>query len=293
MPERVATPRSAVLALTTLALIAFAANSVLGRAALGSGSIEPASFTAVRLASGALVLALLLRWSRRGQATAGRAVGSWRGAAMLFLYAASFSFAYLSVDTGTGALILFGAVQLTILSVSLYRGHRPTGLEWVGLVVAVAGFVYLMLPGASAPPPGGFALMALSGIAWGFYTLIGRGSQTPLVDTARNFARTLPPAAVLLGLVVWFGGELHATPRGVALALASGGLSSAIGYAIWYRTLPSLSPTLSAVVQLLVPVLATLGGVVFVSEALTLRLVGAGVLILGGVALTIFGRGPS
>jgi len=287
------TPRSraAVGALTVAALIAFAANSVLGRLALGEPAIDPASYTALRLASGALVLAVLLRLGPGGGSE--RRVGSWSGAAALFLYAVCFSFAYVSLDTGTGALVLFGAVQLTIVAVSFVRGHRPARLEWAGMTLAVAGFVYLTLPGATAPPLVGFVLMALSGVAWGFYTLVGRGSRTPLADTAQNFARSVPMMLVVVAVVALAGLDFELSTRGVLLALASGGITSALGYAIWYRALGGLSPTQSAVVQLLVPVLAALGGALFVAEPLTLRLVVAGALILGGVALVTFGRKPA
>jgi drug/metabolite transporter (DMT)-like permease len=293
MFEGPATPPLAVFALTVLALLAFAANSVLGRFALASGDIDPASYTGLRLAAGAVVLALLL-WtgSRSGERRRGRP-GSWAGAAMLFAYAGAFSFAYLSLDTGTGALVLFGAVQFTIIGASLVRGHRPSGLEWLGMAFAVAGFVYLMLPGATAPSPAGFVMMAASGVAWGFYTLIGRGSRRPLADTAGNFVMSVPLAGVLLAVAVIGGLALRIGWFGGLLAIVSGGITSALGYAVWYRVLPSLTPTLAAVVQLLVPVIAALGGVLIVGEAVTLRLAAAGVLILGGVAIATFGRRPA
>jgi drug/metabolite transporter (DMT)-like permease len=293
MPEHPASSPLSVFALTVLALLAFAANSVLGRFALASGDIDPASYTGLRLVSGALVLVALLWAGSRRRERPDRRPGSWAGAVMLFGYAAAFSFAYLSLDTGTGALILFGAVQLTIIAASLVRGHRPAGLEWLGMALAVVGFVYLMLPGAAAPSPVGFVLMAASGVAWGFYTLIGRGSRRPLADTAGNFVMSVPLAGILLAAGLTGGLALHVGWFGAVLAMISGGITSALGYAVWYRVLPSLTPTLAAVVQLLVPVIAALGGVLIVGEALTLRLAAAGILILGGVAVATFGRRPT
>ena len=274
--------------LTALALLAFAFNSVLGRMGLEDGSTDPASFTAVRLTAGSGMLLLLVRLSRKdGAGPRGR--GSWRGGLMLFTYAACFSYAYVSVATGTGAVILFGAVQLTIILASLVSGHRLHWREWVGVIIAFGGFVYLMLPGLDAPDAMGFVLMTLSGIAWGFYTLNGRGSISPLTDTAFNFTRSLPMAAALL-LAVWLLSQPQLSQRSFLLALASGAITSGIGYAIWYRVLPSLSPSLAAVLQLLVPVLASVGGVVLVQEPLTGRLIISGLLILGGILLVIDAR---
>ncbi|WP_210396161.1 DMT family transporter [Motiliproteus sediminis] len=277
-----------ILLLIVAALIAFAANSVLGRLGLEDGSTDPASFTAVRLVAGSLMLLLLVRLSQRDD-RAPRGRGSWHGGLMLFAYAACFSYAYVSLATGTGAVILFGAVQLTIILASLLSGHRLRRLEWLGVALAFAGFVYLMLPGIDAPDPFGFVLMALAGIAWGFYTLIGRGSSSPLTDTAFNFTRTVPMVVLLLAAVIMID-QPRLSERSFLLAAASGAITSGIGYAIWYRVLPSLTPTQAAVLQLLVPVLAALGGVVLVSEPLTLRLVLASLLILGGILLVIEAR---
>jgi len=274
--------------LTLLALIAFAANSVLGRLGLEDGSTDPASFTTVRLAAGSLMLLLLVRLSRQDNGVR-RGRGSWRGGCALFAYAACFSYAYVSLATGTGAVILFGAVQLSIILASLVSGYRLRPLEWLGVVLAFGGFVYLMLPGVDAPDPAGFVLMALAGVAWGFYTLIGRGSVSPLADTAFNFTRTLPMAALLLGAVLILSTP-QLSPRSFLLAAASGALTSGVGYAIWYRVLPALTPTQAAVLQLLVPVLAAIGGVLLVDEPLTLRLVIAALLILGGILMVIQAR---
>lgn len=232
----------------------------------------------MRLASGALVLALLA-----GRGFAGR--GSWASGLALFAYAAPFSFAYLRLGAGTGALILFGAVQATMLGTAIASGERPGPRVWAGLVIAVAGLGALTLPGASAPDPLGSLLMLVAGIAWGIYSLRGRGAADPLATTADNFVRTVP-AAALLALT----GALRASPRGLALAVASGALTSGVGYSLWYTALRAITATTAAVVQLLVPVLAAAGGIVLLGERLSLRLALAGAAILGGVGLAL-GRG--
>ena len=215
--------------------------------------------------------------------------GSWRGAAMLFLYAICFSVAYLDLDTATGALILFAAVQLTMIAAAIVQGQHLNKLEWAGVLVAMSGLVYLLLPGASAPSLMGFLLMAGAGIAWGFYTLIGRGSRQAMADTSWNFVRTLPMALVL---VLWAltVGSWHMTGSGVLLAVLSGALASGLGYTAWYIALAGLSISQAAVLQLLVPVIAAVGGVFIVSEALTLNLLVASVIILGGIATVLYGR---
>lgn len=273
---------------TALALTAFAANSVLCRLALESGAIDPGSFTVVRMVSGIIVLLALLlaaRGRQEDQRTPGR--GSWRASLMLFLYAIAFSFAYVSLDTGTGALILFGAVQVSMLAATFLRGTALRSMEWVGLVLAFGGFVYLMLPGASAPSLAGFALMAVAGMAWAAYTLMGQGSNNPLNDTSFNFFRTAPLVILTLLLSHRTG---HYSLEGVFYAALSGGLASGVGYALWYAALRNLSAIQAGVLQLLVPVIAAVGGVLFVGEALSLRLLGAGVLILGGIFAVLMGR---
>lgn len=274
-----------IIFLTGLALIAFAANSVLCRLALGSQAIDPASFTVIRLLSGTLVLLILVNLTRRNRVSDSR--GSWFASFMLFLYAIAFSYAYISLDTGTGALILFGAVQITMILVSIVSGTRLNGSEWMGLVIAFAGFVYMVLPGVSAPPFVGFLLMTLSGIAWGIYTLKGRKSKNPLMDTAYNFLRTTPLILILAVFAIW---NIDLSYQGVLLALISGGITSGIGYTIWYMTLGGLSSTQAAVLQLSVPVIAALGGVVFVSEPITLRLTVSAAMILGGILIVIWGK---
>lgn len=275
-----------LVTLTVLALIAFAANSVLSRLALESNAIDAASFSVIRLISGAITLFILLGVLKKNQHK-NKSRGSWLAGFLLFLYAVSFSYAYLSLDTGTGALILFGSVQITILLISLYTGTHPHLSEWIGIALAFTGFVYLMLPDVSAPSITGFLLMLLAGIAWGGYTLIGRNSSSPLAETSYNFLRTLP---FLLVLFVFSLDKIHFSADGIFLAIASGSIASGIGYSIWYAALTHLSNTQAAVVQLLVPIIAALGGVLFVAEPITLRLTIAGLLVLGGVSVVIFGK---
>lgn len=264
--------------LTVLALIAFAGNSLLCRAALAHGAIDAASFILVRLLSGALVLALLVRL-RRGQIR-----GSWRSALALFGYAAAFSFAYLQLTAATGALLLFGAVQASMIAHGLYSGERLRPLQLGGLLLACGGLVGLVLPGLSAPPLSGALLMLAAGIAWGVYSLRGRGAGDPLQVTAGNFLRAVPMAAMLSLLLI---GHAAATPAGIGYAVLSGALASGLGYAIWYTALPYLASTTAATVQLAVPVIAAAGGVALLGEALTVRLLLASVAILGGIALVV------
>jgi len=272
-----------VAALTILALTAFAANSVLGRVALGEGTIDAASFSALRLLSGALTLRLLVTLRPR-RATLG---GSWSSATYLFFYAVPFSFAYESLATGTGALILFGAVQATMLVAAVLSGERPGWLQWLGLFTALGGLVYLVLPGVSAPDPLGSALMTIAGISWGFYSLRGRTATDPLGETAGNFTRSLPMVALVSAASL---SDMRVEAAGAMLAVASGALASGVGYAIWYAALRDLTASVAATVQLSVPVIAAVGGVIFMSEAVTLRLAIASGLILGGVALALLSR---
>ena len=272
--------------LTALALLAFAGNSILCRMALGSHAISPAGFTAARLGTGAAALWLLVALRTGGVP---KHAGQWTSAAALFAYAAAFSFAYLSLGAGTGALILFGAVQLTMIVAGLRAGERPVAAEWAGLVLAASGLVVLVFPGLTAPAPAGAALMAAAGVAWGVYSLRGRGSTEALRNTAGNFLLTVPMAALLLAFA---GGTSGWTVRGMLLAAISGALASGVGYAIWYTALPSLTATRAALVQLLVPVIAAAGGVALLGEAIPLRLPVAAALVLGGVALAVTSRSP-
>jgi drug/metabolite transporter (DMT)-like permease len=273
------------LILTILALIAFAANSVLCRMALGENTIDASSFTVIRLLSGVLVLLAIVKVTNRKKSLS--STGSWFASLMLFLYAMTFSFAYMTLDTGTGALILFGAVQITMIFISLFSGNRLHLSEWIGLSIAFMGFVYLVLPGATAPSAIGFILMSVAGIAWGIYTLKGRGSDAPLLDTCSNFLRAIPFVIVLAITAV---NTAQYSIEGILLAALSGGVASGIGYTIWYSALGGLSTTQAAVVQLSVPVIAALGGVIFVSETLTQRLTLSALMILGGILLVVLGR---
>lgn len=274
-----------ILLATGFALTAFAANSVLCRLALGGDRIDAASFTAIRLVSGIVMLLAILRFS--GAAKRPHAGGSWMAAAMLSGYAVFFSYAYRILDTGTGALLLFAAVQLTMIFSALAAGERLHGVEGLGVVLAFTGLVALVYPTVRTPSFIGFIQMTAAGIAWGLYTLVGRDSQSPLADTAGNFLRTWP---IVLGLLLFAGAGGKFSQEGVGLAVLSGAVASGIGYAVWYLALPGLGTTQAAVVQLFVPVLAALGGVVFVGEMLTPRLVFSAGLILGGIVLVVLGR---
>lgn len=274
-----------IFALTSFALIAFAFNSILCRTALAAGEADAASFTLIRLFSGAVTLAVLVLASGKTQNPAKS--GNWPSAFFLFAYAAAFSFAYVGLTTATGALILFGCVQLTMVGVSVLRGGRPTVFEWVGLAVAFGGLAYLMLPGLSAPPLLNALLMAAAGAAWGFYTLRGKGSEDPLADTAGNFIRAVP---MMLAVALFFLPGVHLSGRGALLAVLSGAAASGIGYSVWYAALKHHTPTRAAVLQLSVPVIAAFGGVVLLAEAASPRLVVAGCLILGGIGLTLLRR---
>ena len=269
--------------MTILALIAFAANSVLCRFALAGNLIDAVNFTNVRLLSGAIVLLLILQFSTNQPKYSSK--GSWTSGFMLFLYAITFSVAYNSLNTGTGALILFGALQFTMFLGSIIKGYRLQLIELLGAIIAFAGFVYLILPGVTAPSPVGFIFMTLAGISWGIYTLSGHKSQYPLIDTAYNFIRTLPLILILFTFTFNSG---HFSIEGLLLAILSGGIASGIGYTIWYFALRDLSSIQAAIVQLIVPVLATFGGVLFISESITLRLFFSSLLILSGILLVIY-----
>ena len=269
-------------------LVAFAANSLLCRLALGGQLIDPVSFTTLRLASGALLLVLLSRlWTEPGGAEASDAqsvAGSWVSGLALFGYAATFSLAYVSLDAGVGALILFGAVQVTMIGVAFSAGERLSGLQWVGWLAAIGGLAYLALPGSAAPSLAGALLMCVAGIAWGVYSVRGKRVSRPVAMTAGNFARATPMAllASLLAL-----SSLQMQPMGVALALLSGTITSGLGYVLWYRALPWLSTMQASVLQLTVPVIAAAGGIFLLAEQVSARLLLSGALILGGVALVI------
>ena len=275
--------RTNTILLTAAAMVAFAANSVLCRLALGAGLIDASSFATVRTVSGAVMLgvALMLRSGKP------QAKPDWRSVITLYLYMVFFSFAYLSLSAGTGALVLFGAVQLTMFIVALRSGEHFSPLSWVGLVLAIAGLVYLVSPGITAPDPFGAGLMAVAGVAWGFYSLVGRSAGDPTEATAYNFIFSVP-LVIVTSLV--FLGDFQVSLAGALYAVASGAIASGIGYVIWYAALRGLTATSAATVQLSVPVIAAVGGVMLMSEDVTARLVVASVATLGGVALVLTQR---
>lgn len=274
-------PSLRTVALTVVAMLAFAANSILCRLALAQGAIDPASFTLVRIASGVATLWLILVISGR----AGAVGGSWRAGFALFAYAAAFSFAYISLSAGAGALLLFGAVQATMVTTGLARGERLAPMQWLGFAAALGGLAALLAPGVSAPPLVGACLMLSSGVAWGAYSLLGRGATDPLAATGGNFLRALPMAVALLAIAAIAGLKGDAT--GIAYAILSGAVASGLGYSIWYAALPGLSQAQGASVQLSVPVITAIAGTLMIGEAITPRLALSSLAILGGIGLVI------
>jgi drug/metabolite transporter (DMT)-like permease len=270
-------------ALTLITMIAFAGNSVLCRMALKQTVMDAATFTSIRLLSGAVVLGLIVRYLRQGRV----GDGNWVSALLLFTYAAGFSLAYVSLTAATGALLLFGSVQATMIGRGIWQGERLARLQWLGLVCAMAGLVGLMLPGLTAPPWLGATLMGVAGVAWGLYSLRGKSAGDPTRVTAGNFWRAAVLSIVLSGLmrehVKW-------DSEGVAYAIASGALTSGLGYALWYSVLPALKATQAATLQLSVPVIAALGGIVLLGEVMSEQLVLASMATLGGIALVIWGK---
>lgn len=278
--------RTQALLLTLLAMIAFAGNSLLCRLALQRTGIDPASFTSIRIISGALALWLIVRL-RGGTGGAKSASGNWPSAFALFAYAAAFSFSYVSLPAGTGALLLFGAVQATMIGYGLWTGERLGRRQTLGLIAACCGLVGLLLPGLSAPPLQGAVLMLAAGVAWGIYSLRGKGSGDPTRVTAGNFLRAaLFTAGLSAAMLPW----ATLDSSGVGYAVSSGALTSGVGYAVWYTALRELRATSAATVQLSVPVIAALGGIVFLGEPITQRLLVASAAILGGVALVVAGK---
>lgn len=271
------------LLLSAAALVAFAANSILCRLALAETAIDAVSFTTIRIASGALMLGVLLALGSGRE----KPRGGWTAALALYTYAILFSYAYLALSAGTGALLLFGAVQLTMFSVALHKGERLDALQTTGLALAVGGVAWLVAPGVSAPPLMNALLMLGAGVAWGLYSLIGRGSAAPLADTAGNFLRAVP-VAVLLSLGTSSSAQVDAA--GALYAVASGAMASGLGYALWYGALRDLSASRAATLQLAVPVLAALGGVLLLDEVFTTRLAIATAAVLGGIVLVIARR---
>ena len=274
--------------LTAGALIGFSANSLLTRSALGAGRLDAASFTAIRLVTGAVTLAVLARVRARTETSRGSPSldGSWRSAAALAGYAILFTLAYARIGAAVGALVLFGSVQVTMIGVGLVQGERPAHIDWAGFALAVAGLLTLTLPGAASPDLTGTGLMALAGASWGAYSLAGRGSRDPLRVTTGNFLR-----AGLFGVLFFLAAApagWHVTPGGIWLAAASGSIASGVGYTLWYAAVPALAAWRAAVVQLVVPVLTALCAAALLSEPLTLRLLAATALVAAGVGLTIW-----
>lgn len=272
--------------LLVVTMVGFATNSILGRLALGGSAIDAVSFTALRLCSGAVALAIILGL-RKARVTKAPCQKDPVAIMALFTYACCFSFAYLELSTGTGALILFGAVQFTMMTVGLLKGNRPSAGEWSGIALALGGMVYLLLPGVSTPSLHGALLMGISGMAWGVYSIRGGGVVDPVANTAWNFIGTVP---LVLISVILFRSDLHVSAKGAGLGIISGAFASALSYIVWYTVLPRLKTSVSATVQISVPLLAAIGGVVFMGEEVTTRLVIAGIAILAGIGLVVNAR---
>jgi drug/metabolite transporter (DMT)-like permease len=268
-------------------MCAFAANSLLCRLALGARLIDAATFTSARLVSGAVLLAALVAWRQRARPWAG--FDPWAALA-LFVYAIAFSYAYLSLTAGTGALVLFGAVQITMIVFGVVSGERLSAAGWSGLALAFAGLVYLVAPGLDAPPLFAALLMAVAGLAWGVYSLRGRGIADPLRATASNFIWSVPLALLVSAFL---SSEYRATTRGLALAVASGAIASGLGYVVWYAAVRRLAALRAAAVQLSVPVIAAFGGILLLGEQLTGRLALASIAVLGGIAMVLYSRVPA
>lgn len=273
------------LILITGSIVLFAANSVICKLALTSGAIDPASFTAIRLSSGAVALFLLVKLSGCGHK--GGSQVSWLSAGALFLYAVCFSYAYMTLEAGIGTLILFGSVQMTMITWAVLSGERPGPMVWVGGVVAFSGLIYLVFPGLVSPSLGGSCFMVVAGISWGIYSAKGKGAEHPLAETKQNFIRSLAFCGVLF---FPFSQESRITPCGALLALISGAVASGVGYALWYTVVLKINTVQAGVLQLLVPVLAAIAGVLLLEEQITLRLVISSVVILGGVGLSLAGK---
>jgi len=282
-----------VLLATLFALFAFAANSILCRMALGSGLIDPAGFTIVRLLSGSIALYFILRVhqgiasSATDESSIQQSKGSWFASFCLFTYAIAFSYAYVYLDTGTGALLLFGSVQIFMITYSLITGARLLKIEWFGLITAFIGFVYLVYPELNTPSVSALILMIAAGLSWAGYTVMGKQSKAPLIDTCYNFFRTIPLVCVLTMMTLY---TAEYTAEGIWLAVASGAVMSGVGYAIWYVALNGLTATQAGVLQLSVPVIAAFGGVIFMNETLTWRLGTSMFVIVGGIALVLLGN---
>lgn len=274
-------------------MLAFAGNSVLCRLALADQQIDPATFTSVRLVAGAMMLVLIVLMRRTTSIEGSTPSGlrkSFFSAAMLFAYALFFSYAYIDLDTATGALVLFGIVQITLIGIGIAKGKTLHSFEWLGLAIACGGFVFLLLPELNTPTLSGLLMMAIAGIAWGVYTALGQGSVQPLIDTKTNFVLSVPMVFILVLICAAFGLTTGASSKGIILAVISGAITSALGYAIWYAVLPKLDTTVAAVIQLSVPVIAAILGLLLVNEVPSLHLIVSGLTILLGIFLVIITR---
>jgi drug/metabolite transporter (DMT)-like permease len=270
---------------TGFALLCFALNSILCRLALGQNLIDAPSFMTIRIISGAITLLLIFSFFKNKNVESSK--GNWLSAFFLFAYAICFSFAYNELTTATGALILFGTVQATMIILALIKGERPNVFEWLGLLVAVGGLIYLVSPGLSAPPFFSAGLMACAGIAWGFYTLRGKGSSNPLAETMGNFLRAVPFVVIS---ALPFIQQTHFSTNGILYAVLSGAIASGIGYAVWYAALKFHTATRAAVLQLSVPIIAAIGGILLLSESVSMRLLISAILILGGISAVILSK---
>lgn len=278
--------RRLTIAYTVMAMVAFAANSILCRMALREGVVDPATFSTVRFLSGAILLTIVATRTKRPFFPLS---GSWLAAVVLTVYALPFAFAYTQLSAGTGALIMFGCVQVTMLVAAVGEGERPHVVQWLGLVVALTGLVNLVFPGLTAPSPLGAALMATAGVCWGVYSLLGRASN-PLLQNTGNFVRAVPLIAAASAFTM---PRMHIEPRGAVLSIASGAVATGLGYVVWYAAVRGLTAVRASVVQLAVPLIAAGGGVLLLSETVTLRLVSSTVLVLGGITMAILGGARS
>ncbi|HEY7191928.1 MAG TPA: DMT family transporter [Vicinamibacterales bacterium] len=279
--------RRLTIAYTVMAMVAFAANSILCRMALREGVVDPATFSTVRFLSGAILLTIVATRTKRPFFPLS---GSWLAAVVLTVYALPFAFAYTQLSAGTGALIMFGCVQVTMLVAAVGEGERPHVVQWLGLVVALTGLVNLVFPGLTAPSPLGAALMATAGVCWGVYSLLGRGASNPLLQNTGNFVRAVPLIAAASAFTM---PRMHIEPRGAVLSIASGAVATGLGYVVWYAAVRGLTAVRASVVQLAVPLIAAGGGVLLLSETVTLRLVSSTVLVLGGITMAILGGARS
>ena len=274
--------------LIIFSLVAFAGNSILSRIALGGGEIDAASFTSVRLLSGIALLLVLNRvFEKNIEKDNRKSKGSWKSSFSLFIYAVTFSYAYVYLDTATGALVLFASVQITLLLINYYLGFKVCISEWLGFVTAFMGFLYLVWPNLSTPSLVGFILMSMSGVAWAVYTFLGKSSKYPLRETTYNFLCTLPFVFLLIAFTF---NVFHFSIKGIYLAVIAGSLTSGVGYAIWYQSLKYISVLEASLLQLLVPAIAAVGGVILVGENLSTRLLLSSIIILGGITTAIVGK---